>query len=283
MDSLSADPVCYSSLEAAELDDSGNEGEQGVESEELPEEGEDDEDGEDLKERLVQPRFEAWLAGFEGAKRGLLLELYSRLEVLEHGVVFDSSAQSLRVEFLIAGMRGIYLQRSMVDAESDAWDMSPDGRRLELVPNITALLELDEETLVDCQQFTGQGASVGSSIRTVDEDRISDRFGSDTLVQLGGLDVLLQFFGTVCGDASAPPEYTLVLPFGGLSEAVLQLVGADNAKQRKAEQGVGVQRQKKKVAYKPPTRAPASSAPKPRPPEKPKPKSRSSSQSRGKT
>jgi len=289
MDALSADPVWYSSLDPDELDElSENEAqEQGDEEEE-----EDDDEELDLKDRYVQPRFDAWLSRQnlpEGATRELLLELYSRLEVQSYGVDYSSSVRCLRVDFQIAGMQGLCWQRSLSDPESDAWDISSDDKSFELVPNLSVEWVLDEETLIQCQHFTGPSGSTSSS--SIDENRLGERFGSNTLEQLGGLNVLLQFIGTTCGDAGAPHRYTELLPFGGLPQAILQIDDRTcDSEQLPSADGKPAQKKPRKkkaassgysgISYKPPLRGP-------RPPEdskpgaqRPKPKARSSSQRR---
>mmetsp|Transcript_90042 Transcript_90042/g.160321 ORF Transcript_90042/g.160321 Transcript_90042/m.160321 type:complete len:290 (+) Transcript_90042:76-945(+) len=285
MDALSADPVWYSSLDPDELDElSENEAEEPGDDEE-----EDEEDEElDLKDRFVQPRFDAWLSRQnlpQGATRELLLELYSRLDVESYGVDYTSSVRRHRVDFQIAGMQGFYEQRSMSDPDSDTWDMSPDGKSLELVPNLHIEWVLDEETLIESHHFTGTSGSKSSS--SVDETRLGERFGSNTLEQLGGINLLLQFIGTACADAGAPARYTELLPFGGLQQAILQLdERTRDSEQLSTSDGKPAQKKPKKkkaassVSYKPPLRGP-------RPPDdskpaapRPKPKARSSSQKR---
>eukprot|EP00931_Biecheleriopsis_adriatica_P074948 TRINITY_DN48916_c0_g1_i1.p1 TRINITY_DN48916_c0_g1~~TRINITY_DN48916_c0_g1_i1.p1 ORF type:complete len:296 (+),score=74.98 TRINITY_DN48916_c0_g1_i1:104-991(+) len=293
MDSLSADPVLYSSLEADEFDDhSGEENEElGDDDAEEEEEVEDEEP--DLKDKIVLPRFEAWLGSKklpEGETRELIAELYSRLEVLEHGVDMISCIRCLDLRFSISGMQGIYQQQSLADPDSPAWELSSDGQQLQQVPNLTVKWVLDDEVLIDCQHFVGSGNAASSS--SVDKERISDRFGSDTLEQLGGIEVLLQFLGTICADCDAPPAYAQHLPFGGISEAIVHRAivntgGQSPSKVRKKPAKKAAGGSAAGISYKPPLRSVPKAAV-PRPPDdtnkgavpRPKPKSRSSSASR---
>ncbi|CAE8627548.1 unnamed protein product, partial [Polarella glacialis] len=290
MDQLSADPVYYSTLgdEDDEFGKLSGEESEGV-SDDQDKDDSDDDAALSLKDRYVRPRFDHWMAATSavGPKRELLLELYSRLEVAARDDELLSSVHGLRVEFQIAGMQGKYEQLCLSDS-SQTWQLV--DRKLELVPNVAVKLELDAEPLISCRYFVGQTASSSSS---VDEERLSERFGSNTLEQLGGVHVLLQFLGVICADPGTPSSYVQFLPFGGLPLASIRVCVSDDSPTARDNAVAGVDvKAAKKPPFKPALRGPSPSAPKPKPkpPDeankassaRPKPKARGSSQSRPK-
>ncbi|CAE8622140.1 unnamed protein product [Polarella glacialis] len=290
MDQLSADPVYYSTLgdEDDEFGKLSGEESEGV-SDDQDEDDSDDDAALSLKDRYVRPRFDHWMAATAavGPKRELLLELYSRLEVAARDDELLSSVHGLRVEFQIAGMQGKYEQLCLSDS-SQTWQLVDS--KLELVPNVAVKLELDAEPLISCRYFVGQTASSSSS---VDEERLSERFGSNTLEQLGGVHVLLQFLGVICADPGTPSSYVQFLPFGGLPLASIRVCVSDDSPTARDNAVAGVDvKAAKKPPFKPALRGPSPSAPKPKPkpPDeankassaRPKPKARGSSQSRPK-
>lgn len=232
MDSLCELPIYSSSLEADELDDVS-----GDEPGDADEASEDDSDPADvancsLRDEFVQPRFDRWLretATGDQARSDLLHEMFGRLSVTARNVEAVSSERRMLLDFELFGMLGQYRQTSQADASSPVWDVS-EGK-FELKANVEAELVLDSETLVTCAHFVqdplgasaredeGGSASSGRSRRWINRERLSDRFGSDTLATLGGPQSLLQFLGVICADAGVPC-YAEALPFG-LSAQIL--------------------------------------------------------------
>ncbi|CAK9044790.1 unnamed protein product [Durusdinium trenchii] len=228
MDSLSVGPVQYSSLEADEFDD-GNSADDIDEVEEAPEtsrttgvppEG-------SLKQQICQGRFEAWVSQMKLGHNPLVYELYKRLELLSHSVT-NSSVRCLLVEFSIAGMHGVYKQSSCFDPTSPTWLLNSESNKMEQIPNLVVDWTLDDELLISSRYYTGAERRGPY----VDESRLSERFGSDTIRALGGgkadwtgletgLNRLLQFLGLICADAGAPEAYTRHLPFGGIPHRIL--------------------------------------------------------------
>ncbi|CAL1128711.1 unnamed protein product [Cladocopium goreaui] len=222
MDSLSVGPVQYSSLEADDFDDAS-----------AAEDADDDVDavadslaamGPDvaeapLKERLCQGRFNAWVALMKLGHNSLVHELYKRLELQSHSVTL-SSVRSVCVQFSIAGMQGVYKQSSCFDPTSPTWHMNSKTQSMELIPNLLVDWTLDDELLISSRHWTA-GAGPEANDVQLNESRLSERFGSDTITSLGGLNRLLQFLGLICADAGAPEAYTRHLPFGGLSHRIL--------------------------------------------------------------
>eukprot|EP00747_Dinoflagellata_sp_TGD_P049920 gnl/TRDRNA2_/TRDRNA2_146474_c1_seq1.p1 gnl/TRDRNA2_/TRDRNA2_146474_c1~~gnl/TRDRNA2_/TRDRNA2_146474_c1_seq1.p1 ORF type:complete len:253 (-),score=52.91 gnl/TRDRNA2_/TRDRNA2_146474_c1_seq1:97-804(-) len=133
----------------------------------------------------------------------------------------ESSERRLTVDFMLFGMAGHYDQCSQADATSATWDAS--GGSCCLLPNVKAELTLDGESLLSSAHYAtvrpeGEGTPAG---RVVKEDRLGERFGTETLKKLGGIAVLLQFLGLICADEAAKC-YAEVLPFG-LSAALLAI------------------------------------------------------------
>jgi len=210
MDALSAQTIYYTSLVADDFEDvsGGDEATADMGDTMDSELGANEPLG--LMGRFVRPRFEGLLAKQakgDDASRSLLNDMYSRLKVVSRDVNVTSSERCLTLDFAIAGMQGHYEQRSQADAASATWDLGSNGN-LELVPNVSAELVLDGESLVRCEYY----AAGGPTRTVVDESRLSDRFGSQTLETLGGTEVLLRFLGAVCADAGAA-YYAGALPF----------------------------------------------------------------------
>lgn len=176
-----------------------------------------------LRDLHVRCRFAKWLAqlpGGSGARSELLWELFSLLTVSRLDLQVVSSERRFSLDFSLASMQGHYHQSSQADAFSSVWDAS--GGDFVLRPNVEAEFVLDDEVLASCKHFAmGQPVSAESSAGSsskkpspwVDQVRVSDRFGSETLEKLGGLRVLLEFLGTICVD-SCTGCYAEVLPFG---------------------------------------------------------------------
>lgn len=304
MDSIgSAFPVHYSTLEEGEFDDlsAGSEEEDAEESD--AEDGEGSEaEAEPEADDFCRPRLEAWLVlqpPQNEARTELINMLRSRLAVTSQFVTLTASARQHVVEFSLIGMECRYEQCSQAEASSAVWEVSGGG--LELVPNVKAELTLDGDRLVGCELYATDAAK-GS--RWADEQRLGERFGTETLAKMGGLETLLQFLGAVCLDGGAPCYYE-ALPFG-LPESLAAL-GAPGAPREVAEgaaaSGGSAAGAAAKGAKKPPKpkaekpggfqpkarAAPAGGAGKPaaKPPQDssskpaaPRPKPRSSSQSR---
>lgn len=230
MDSLSAAPVFYSSLDADEFDDlTADEDEGEYDEEQIAV----DESNLSLKERYVKHRFDAWFQQQVGdARRELIQELYNRLEVCSRRQELNSSVLTLNLEFVLSGMRGSYQQQSCTDFNAPTWDLSLDGE-LRPVPNVSTNLTLDEESLISSTFYAGVDQNSGNraSSSSIEEVRLSERFGSNTLEKLGGLSGLLQFLGVVCADAQASC-YAAKLPFGGLSQAIIGLGTSGSNHQR---------------------------------------------------
>ncbi|CAE7444085.1 unnamed protein product [Symbiodinium natans] len=218
MDSFSAGPIVYSSLEADELYESADD------SDDKGEAAEDDVDVRHLAsdstlERIVRRRFGVWQSG-EGRQCSIINEIFDRLHVHSYDVKYESSVRCLSLDFSIVGMRGIYEQRSCTDT-SPTWELSAKSGQLEQVPNLKAAWLLDEETVLTCCHYEGKEAE-----SWVDEKRLAERFGSETLERMGGMGVLLELIGLICADAGAP--YATKLPFG-LPEAIVRLGEAESS------------------------------------------------------
>jgi len=227
MDSFSATPVCYSSLEADDLDNPSDE-EEFVDQESQNEDEVEENDAWDdhaLRDRFVRPRFEHWLDTISQPANqecsNLLLEMFNHLTVIALDLELTSSERHSRVDFELYGMQGCYKQCSQADPFSATWETN-DGT-FKLKPNVEAELLLDGEALLGCTHFSVdsvssdhlQGSDVSSSPNRLylNKERISERFGSETLSKLGGIAILIQFLGVVCIDLGVPC-YTEVLPFG---------------------------------------------------------------------
>mmetsp|Transcript_106184 Transcript_106184/g.257956 ORF Transcript_106184/g.257956 Transcript_106184/m.257956 type:complete len:342 (-) Transcript_106184:90-1115(-) len=217
MDSLTAQPIYHSSLAAEEFEDLSGE-------EEADEGAFADENLDpaplDLRERYVRPRFDGLVAKQakgDVACRGVLRDMYDRLKVSNRDVVMSSSVRTYTLDFVLANMQGHYEQRSQADTASAIWAPGSNGV-FEPAPNLDAELLLDGESLLGSRYF-----AVSSQLgrRWTDEQRLSDRFGSENLNKLGGVGTLLQFLGAICADCGAP-YYAERLPFG-LQEALLAL------------------------------------------------------------
>ncbi|CAE6927473.1 unnamed protein product [Symbiodinium sp. CCMP2592] len=215
MDSFSAGPIVYSTLEADELyesaDDSEGEGqgrEGAAEAEELTTHGHDSN-----RTEIVNSRFRVWKQS-AGKDCSIINQIFDRLHVHSHEVTFASSVRCLKMDFSIVGMRGVYEQRSCADP-SPTWELSQRSGQLVQVPNLKATWLLDEETVLTCCHYAGEATE-----SWVDEKRLAERFGSETLERMGGLSVLLQLIGLICADAGA--GYAAQLPFG-LPEAIVYL------------------------------------------------------------
>lgn len=205
-----------------------------------------------LRDRLVRPRFERWLRQYNGgASRPqssasvrsegptadpateLLQELFNRLTVASCNVSQRSSERRLTLEFTLAGCDGRYEQCSQADPASLVYDA--EGSTIELLPNVEAKLHLDGSLLIDCMHFAGKPPSsvavarrlvaddqpsftplnrIGSQCDSciVQEERLGMCIGSDNTSKIGGIQVLLQFLGTICADAEAAC-YAEHLPF----------------------------------------------------------------------
>ena len=214
MDSLSVGPVQYSSLEADEFDE-GSAAEEADASDGAEAVPEARELAAPLKNKVCQSRFETWVTLTKLDENPLVHELYRRLELQSHSVTL-SSVRILCVQFSIAGMQGVYKQSSCFDPTSPTWLMNAKTQSMEQIPNLMVDWTLDDELLISSYFTFGGGAKA-----EVNENRLSERFGSDTIKSLGGFNRLLQFLGVICADAGAPEAYTRHLPFGGLSHRIL--------------------------------------------------------------
>jgi hypothetical protein len=204
--------VVFSSMEAEDLD-------------EMSEEDEDDEDDAcsqepeeeplTLRDRFLKARFEQWLCTHSGHESSctLLRELFMRLEIMRRDVDLISSERRFSLDFRLNGLSGRYDQKSQADTTSSLWVTK--GTELCLAPNLLAELQLDGHLAVRRAHFSqGPRESSGAQeVCHVDEDMLEQCFGSETVSQLGGHKVLLQFLGTVCAD-SAAAAYADALPFG---------------------------------------------------------------------
>eukprot|EP00913_Durusdinium_trenchii_P023103 g21689.t1 len=148
-----------------------------------------------LKQQICQGRFEAWVSQMKLGHNPLVYELYKRLELLSHSVT-NSSVRCLLVEFSIAGMHGVYKQSSCFDPTSPTWLLNSESNKMEQIPNLVVDWTLDDELLISSRYYTGAERRGPY----VDESRLSERFGSDTIRALGGLNRLLQFLGLICAD-----------------------------------------------------------------------------------
>jgi hypothetical protein len=165
----------------------------------------------------------------------LLREVFAHVTVTVRDVEVVSSERNLRVEFELYGMQGRYRQSSQGDVTSPVWDVSKGT--FDLKANLEAELVFDEEKLLSCAHFAGEtlraisggGGASSSSARCsrsfVDKDRLCEKFGTETVVKLGGSGILLQFLGVICADPGAQC-YAEVLPFG-LQAAVLAVSEGD--------------------------------------------------------
>eukprot|EP00927_Polykrikos_kofoidii_P060845 TRINITY_DN55754_c0_g1_i1.p1 TRINITY_DN55754_c0_g1~~TRINITY_DN55754_c0_g1_i1.p1 ORF type:complete len:524 (+),score=79.88 TRINITY_DN55754_c0_g1_i1:99-1670(+) len=244
MDMFSIAPVESTSLGADELADASDDedfsDDEHVELDAVPERVKS------LRDIFVLPRFKRWLAKFPGneARKTLLDELFRRLEVstyVEHTV---SSERVFSIEFCLADMEGRYSQRSHADPAC----VVLDADTLETLPNLKASLAFDGEELLGCTYFAGmprtgkpvpkldtearfvdlsipplQAVALGppATSRWADKQRLSDRFGSETLATLGGFSVLVHFLGVICADAAALADYSEMLPFGLSADIVV--------------------------------------------------------------
>ncbi|CAE7690961.1 unnamed protein product [Symbiodinium sp. CCMP2456] len=213
MDSFSAGPIVYSTLEADELYESADDSEGEGPGEGTAEAEEVTTQGHDPKMRIVNSRFRVWQQS-EGKDCSIINEIFDRLHVHSHEVTFASSVRCLKMDFSIVGMRGVYEQRSCADP-SPTWELSQRSGQLVQVPNLKATWLLDEETVLTCCHYAGEATE-----SWVDEKRLAERFGSETLERMGGLSVLLELIGLICADAGA--GYAAQLPFG-LPEGVVYL------------------------------------------------------------
>ncbi|CAE7506680.1 unnamed protein product, partial [Symbiodinium necroappetens] len=215
MDSFSAGPIVYSTLEADELYESADDSEGEGPGEGTAREAEEviAHPGHDSKIWIVNSRFRVWKQS-EGKDCSIINEMFDRLHVHSHEVTFASSVRCLKTDFSIVGMRGVYEQRSCADP-SPTWELSQRSGQLVQVPNLKATWLLDEETVLTCCHYAGEATE-----SWVDEKRLAERFGSENLERMGGLSVLLEFIGLICADAGA--GYAAQLPFG-LPEAVVYL------------------------------------------------------------
>lgn len=244
MNSLSASPVEYSSLEADELGNISDDEDFDDDGSEEPQT--DTAEAATLRDRFLRPRFSRWLAGTaaDQARQELLNEVFEKVVVSSYGAESISSERVFSVDFTIASMEGQYSQRCQADPLSATWDAGT----LLLVPNLEATLTVDGETILGCRYFAGagsqsipkletdvsersastsSGAGAGKSRRWVNGARLLELFGTETSVKLGGIPMLLQFWGVICADSCAPTAYTEALPFG-LSAA---LVGVSEEKE----------------------------------------------------
>mmetsp|Transcript_45465 Transcript_45465/g.83195 ORF Transcript_45465/g.83195 Transcript_45465/m.83195 type:complete len:319 (-) Transcript_45465:146-1102(-) len=187
-----------------------------------------------LRDRFIRPRMLKWLLmqSHHKARRDLLDEMFGRLEVLGHAVQVNSSERTLKLDFKLMSMSGHYCQVSQADPQSPVWEMSEGD--FKLIPNVEVELFLDNEPLLRCSHHAarpsapaGKLAGKTSSSTWVDEEGLQARFGAETVSKLGGLQVLLQFFGAICVDAGAS-GYAEALPFG-LSSTIVNITEENEA------------------------------------------------------
>eukprot|EP00439_Symbiodinium_sp_Y106_P007642 s2623_g1.t1 len=232
MDSFSAGPIVYSTLEADELYESADDSDEG-QGEGAAEAAEVTTHGHDSKMRMVNSRFRVWKQS-AGKDCSIINEIFDRLHVHSHEVTFASSVRCLKMDFSIVGMRGVYEQRSCADP-SPTWELSQRSGQLVQVPNLKATWLLDEETVLTCCHYAGEATE-----SWVDEKRLAERFGSETLERMGGLSILLELIGLICADAGA--GYAAQLPFG-LPEAVVYLREADTPPRAEPSGGYGMSKE----------------------------------------
>lgn len=228
MDALAAQPIAYSSLEADEFDNlsgadsAGSAGDDDLEDEELDEGGVGISTEQVVKETVLQPRFEKWLAQLpakEATRRDSLRELFMSLEVTDYSTEVESSMRTLALTFSLLGKAFDYRQISQADVGSAVWVLADTGK-MELIPNVATTLKLNSEPLIECEHFAMGG---GRERQQVDQKKLVELVGSDLVERLGGAVQLLQFLGALCADCEAPVGYSKAMPFG-LPDAVMDLL-----------------------------------------------------------
>lgn len=205
-------PYESSSLEAEDFDelspdDTEYEEDEGYANEEA------DEEVLSLRDQLIGQRYKRWLGRLKARSSDadeLLNQLYSRLEVRDvqdgpyaEGLSVSSSERCVEVRFSLCSMEGLYVQRSQADTKAPVWDTS--NGKFEELPYVMCRLELDGEELVNFACFNRVSDPDGTrSIMSVEQERLSERFGSQTIDQIGGWNILLQFLGIICVDSGSP-------------------------------------------------------------------------------
>lgn len=226
VDCLSATPVVYSSLETEDIEDFTDDEDDDADQEASADEGYGDIGDEVLplsvlRDRFIRPRFEKWLTTQPTGSQDLLNQLYSLLAVLVRDFSTVSSERRFEVDFRIASIKCNYLQYSYADADISLWNAASDST--ERVPNVRASLEVDGQELARSAYFASAtsdaAAAKGGDHIWTNPHQLSDCFGTDTVEQLGGCKVLLQFLGVICADNEVP-FYAEALPFGLTPELV---------------------------------------------------------------
>jgi len=216
MDSLEAFPVWKSTLDVDDL--LGLSGDDDAESSDSESSGKEVTSA-TLNDKVVQLRIDRFLKEQpmrEEKRRAMFEVILRRLQLSRSESDVLCSERRHSVSFVLAGMEGVYSQRSQADPTSPTW--SVHGGKFVREANVTCELVLDGESLLGSVYIVGESGSQCWA----DEARLSDRFGSETVASLGGMTVLLQFLGVICADPGAAC-YAEWLPFR-LSEKHLRPV-----------------------------------------------------------
>jgi len=223
MEAMLAGSMCFSSLEPEDLEEFSSEEESTINQQEENSAGNDlPSDEHVVRDKYIRPRFEQWYSqqacgNSEG--RDLLLEMWNMLVISNRYVLEESSERHYHLEFFLVGMQCSYLQVSQADPSSPTWDTQAGC--FEPIPNVTAQLDVDGETVIACRHFTAPISMQEKTENTcfVDEHRLTGIFGSDNILKLRGMETVLQFIGVICADADSF-FYADSLPFTLSSELV---------------------------------------------------------------
>lgn len=152
---------------------------------------------------FLVPRFKRFAAmSTSQATAQILQSLFEKFDIASCESSVSSCPRSWALTFSFSRLRGRYWQVSQTEKESPVWDTS-DGR-FEEVPQLYACLQFDGDVVVECSCFAScfDPEGLRSSVK-IEEERLRDGFGSETVAKLGGLKPLLQFLGVLCVDMRA--------------------------------------------------------------------------------